>query len=439
MRHHIRFTESAWASLLSDLLRRLDVETAAVLIGRSLPTGGGWITVVEDVVLLADDGYELRRADQIRIDPVALNRIVRQARERERSVITVHTHPMSDQPWFSRADDLCDARLMPSFAVQVPDVPHGSIVVAASGIAEGRLFLDDGPSAAAISVVGQRLLHVTLPRDTAPVGWFSRQELALGAAGQQALRALRVGVVGLGGTGSVVVAQLAHLGFIELVLFDGDIVEASNVSRILAATVTDAGVTPKVEVARRYVASTGLPVRVDAYAQPVSGDEQIRVLRSCDVVFSCVDRHTPRALLNRLAYEALVPVIDMGCGFRVDRGGTISGCAGRVVVLGPGRPCLACWGDLDPEALRREALDDEARASELAEGYISGADVPQPSVIPFNTLLAGAAVIELLRVATGFAGGDDPPQRLAFAFATGVVRRNTLAGSAGCSVCGRVT
>lgn len=43
-------------------------------------------------------------------------------------------------------------------------------------------------------------------------GWFSRQGLALGEDGQRALRGLHVGIVGLGGTGSIAFTQLAHLG-----------------------------------------------------------------------------------------------------------------------------------------------------------------------------------------------------------------------------------
>jgi len=66
----------------------------------------------------------------------------------------------------------------------------------------------------------------------------------------------------------------------------------------------------------------------------------------------------------------------------VNEAGTIVGDAGRVVVVGPGRPCLACWGHLDPAALRMEALDEETRARGVAEGYIDGAVAPQPASSP---------------------------------------------------------
>jgi hypothetical protein len=71
----------------------------------------------------------------------------------------------------------------------------------------------------------------------------------------------------------------------------------------------------------------------------------------------------------------------------------------------------------------------------VADGYIEGAEVAQPSVVAFNTTIAGAAVIELLRLATGFAGTDDPPMRLHFDFESGTVGRNRLAGERNCGIC----
>jgi molybdopterin/thiamine biosynthesis adenylyltransferase len=266
---------------------------------------------------------------------------------------------------------------------------------------------------------------------------FARQVLALGADGQRALRALRVGVVGLGGVGSVVCVQLAHLGVGEIIAVDGDRVEASNMSRILGVHSGDNGKTHKAEVARRYVEQTGLPVTFCAVERYLQCRDGARGLAGCDVILSCVDRHMPRALLNRLAYEAQVPVIDIGSGFRVDLSGRIVGAAGRVVIVGPGRPCLACWGHIDPDAVRVEALSIDDRAALAAEGYVAGAEIPQPSVMPFNTMVAGAAVIEFLRLVTGFAGADEPPQRLAFQFTEGTVRRNGLADASECQICGR--
>jgi hypothetical protein len=128
--------------------------------------------------------------------------------------------------------------------------------------------------------------------------------------------------------------------------------------------------------------------------------------------------------------------VDLGVAFRVDESSKIIADAGRVVVVGPGRPCLACWGHLDPDELRREAQSEEDRARDAAAGYLQGAQEAQPSVMAFNTHVAGAGVIEVMRLATGFAGTDSPPLRMAFSFADGTVRRNTLADGRRCKICG---
>jgi molybdopterin/thiamine biosynthesis adenylyltransferase len=231
--------------------------------------------------------------------------------------------------------------------------------------------------------------------------------------------------------------QLAHLGVGTLILLDGDLVAASNLSRIAGATKDDVGQTYKVDVAVRYAKAVGLVGQVEAHCEFLGGVLHESLLGSCDIVVACVDRHTPRALLNRIAYRYMVPVIDLGTVFRVDPDWSrIVGDAGRVVVLDPGRPYLACWGHIDSHALRIEALSEEERESEIAEGYIQGAVVAQPSVVAFNTMVAGAGVAELLRLATAFAGVESPPLRLAFSFTEGTVRRNSLAPNSGCAICG---
>jgi len=219
-----------------------------------------------------------------------------------------------------------------------------------------------------------------------------------------------------------------------LVLIDGDLVESSNISRVIGARREDAGVVPKVDVATRYANALGLATTIEARRSMLQSDTDLAALRGCDVVMSCVDRHIPRALLNRLAYTAAIPVIDMGSAFRIE-GGEMTAGAGRVVTVGPGRPCLACWGHIDPDALRNEALGEEERENLERDGYVQGAQVPEPSVMPFNVQVAGVAVAQLLHIVTGFGDGD-MPDRLAFDFIRGTVKRNSLAGNPRCGICG---
>ncbi len=430
----LRALESQWNPFIKNLCERSDVETAGIILGERL--AGGDVVLARHMIGIPDEGYLIRRIDQLRLDPVALNRIIRSAREHDLSVITVHTHPNTSRPWFSAADDHGDARLMPSFFNQMQG-PHGSIVIAAqTGIPAGRVWSEDGTkSELETHVVGYTLrLHShTADEESGP--WFDRQCLALGKAGQDGMRRLHVVVVGLGGTGSVCFVQLAHLGVGRITVIDGDLVEDTNVSRIIGATTGDVGRTPKVEVAARYAEKLGLGTTVRCMAGNFGKEVSETDIEEADFILSCVDRHLPRALLNRLSYDKAIPLIDMGSAFRVDDAGRVVAGAGRVVIVGPDRPCLACWGHIDPDRIRIESLSDNERDQEIKEGYIAGAHVAQPSVISFNTTMAGAAVIELLRLVTQFAGTDDLPLRLSFDFTSGMVRRNRLPEGTGCGIC----
>ena len=179
----------------------------------------------------------------------------------------------------------------------------------------------------------------------------------------------------------------------------------------------------------------GLETKVQCVRGNFGKDVFASDIEGCDVAFSCVDRHLPRALLNRLSYEKGVPLIDMGSAFRVDGDGKVVAGVGRVVIVGPGRPCLACWGHIDPNRIRIESLSETDRTREIADGYIQGAEVRQPSVVAFNTAVAGSAVVEFLRLVTGFSGAGDPPLRLNFDFKAGTVARNRLQRSDACRIC----
>src|SRR3984957_15567051 len=186
----LRAMESKWNSFIDALRLRSDVETAGIILAERLR--GDEVLLVRDMIEIPDEGYLIRRGDQIRLGPVTLNRIIRPARDAGLSVITVHTHPGATHPWFSDADDAGDSRLMPSLLNQMPG-PHGSMVIAGStGLSIGRVGSEAGGS----FELNLRLVGNTFSSTSSVVkgrddfSWFSRQSLALGEGGQELLRDL---------------------------------------------------------------------------------------------------------------------------------------------------------------------------------------------------------------------------------------------------------
>jgi molybdopterin/thiamine biosynthesis adenylyltransferase len=252
-----------------------------------------------------------------------------------------------------------------------------------------------------------------------------------GKSGQARLNHSRVAVVGVGGTGSHVVQQLAHLGVGELTLIDPDLVEETNLSRLVGAVATDVG-RPKVAVMAERVAAIDSEISVRAAQESVIEIEP-SLLAFADVIMCCTDGHGSRALITELVQQYLVPAIDMGVEVQPERNFSMAG--GGVRVLLPGRSCLHCMGVIDPALVREEFLTDGERSIERLRGYLSNEDEPAPAVVALNGVVASLAVMELLQLLVGMFESDTA--RIVYRADHRLVRTVAAKSIEGCFVCGR--
>lgn len=206
---------------------------------------------------------------------------------------------------------------------------------------------------------------------------FARQQF-LGRTSDETFARCRVAVVGLGGGGSHIVQQLAHLGIGRFTLADGDRVENHNLNRLVGATAEDAwrGV-PKVEVARRLIKG----VNPDALVRTVGSrwQESAIALRDSDALFGCVDSYAERDEIEREARRYMIPYIDIGMDVTRASSGRGYVISGQVILSIPGRACMRCLGYLRDERL-------------AAEASLYGSAGPRPQVVWPNGVLASTAV-----------------------------------------------
>lgn len=383
------------------LLSHAPYEAAAFL--STEPSGDG--LVLRDVRAftadeMTDNGGELTLDEDIQARELA--RIKRTGH----ALVEVHTHPAAAGA--VRFSSLDDAEL-DSFARYVshklPGRPFGALVVGPTGYA-GRAWIDGQVQDLRLAPAGERVARLDwvdeAEKQTPPAheARFDRQVRALGPKGQALMAALRVGVVGVGGTGSIVVQQLAHLGVRRLTLVDDDRVEGSNLPRLAGASRLDAVLRRrKTTVARRAVRRVA-GRRTEVIA---TGDlrslASLRALRDVDLVVGCVDNDGARVVLTELAAAHLVPYLDIGVGIEAgSEGATMIG--GRVGFFIPGGPCLRCADEID-EAEAAEDLSPRAlHTMRVSRGYAPDRRV-EPALMPLNTTAASIAIIELLAFVTG--------------------------------------
>jgi molybdopterin-synthase adenylyltransferase len=198
----------------------------------------------------------------------------------------------------------------------------------------------------------------------------------LGINSERNLSMVRVGIVGLGGGGSHVVQQLAHIGVGQYVLVDPDVIEETNLNRLVGGTLADINASlTKIAIAVRVIRNVVRFPTIAAHSKP--WQEVVDDLKTCDVIIGGLDSAIAKDDLDRFCRRFLIPYIDMGMDVHEVGGHYL--IAGQVVLTTPGAPCLRCMGIVTEDALAREARN-------------YGAAGGKPQVVWPNGLLASAAV-----------------------------------------------
>jgi len=383
-------------------------EQFAVLLVGHRRRGRRLTLYCHQVIPYAADGRVLSNRSGIQLSPQGIVMMLNAAARAGTGLVEVHSHPGSDRSVsFSPVDE-----------AGFPDIVEHVFYSLGNGVVYGSVV------AGRRSMAGQVWLAPDLP--PVPIGAFleadgveylfsgsdgeqwsydeeryTRQLPVLGSQGQQKMSKVSVGIVGLGGTGSIVARTLAYEGVRSFVLVDHDTVATSNLNRLDGATRWDARLRRrKVKVARREIKRIAPDSRVRVIPHSLYTERAIEELIEVDVLFGCTDNDGTRVCLNEISAAYLKPYIDMGSAI-IAENGKVSEAGGRVTVVLPGEGCLLCAHAVDRRVAGHELARPQLQTFAVERGYVIGDTVPSPAVMSLNQVVAALAVTEFKALVAG--------------------------------------
>ena len=430
----LRFTHQRhWAEIESHLSEGPG-EQFAFAYTRPIRSGDDPILEVVGIELIPEHDTSCDRTGWT-INDYALDRVHNKALASGFGLVEFHNHELGP-PGFSLIDEAGLEPMARYVNAMLPDRPYGAGVYA-----QGRVHVEhwipkpDGLHRGrfrSVTVVGDEFRMLNPPQSTA-AGRLTRQSEVLGPHGMGTLAGLRVAIVGAGGTGSQAALTVGYLGVEDLVVLDDDIVEESNLNRLVTAGYADLEA-PKTLTARRRLREIDPTLRIHL-AAAVTPDGGPPELADVDIIFGCVDNDGPRDVLNQIAVDLAIPYIDVATAIFTDTSPPIIG--GRVIVVTPGGACLHCLQELDPVEVANWAKTPTQQEADRRHGY--GTTEANPAVVHLNGLAVNAAVAEF---AAWIAGHRSPAQWLDIELnetdtvpGVRVTPRQTRVASASCLAC----
>lgn len=399
-----------------------DDEHGAVIVAGMVDTPRGVRLLARDVVL-ARDGVDYvpgKRGYRMLTASFVTENILRCASDRL-VYLAAHSHGGDNSVGFSGDDLASHQRGYPALLSIADDLPVGALVFASNAIA-GDVWLPGGGRVALESarVVGrpQRSLFPSPPRHTAVETTYDRQARLFGDRGQDLLSAQKVGVMGAGGAGSLLVEYLSRLGVGHIVLADPDRIELSNLPRVVGSTRCDA--VPwltaqeqwprlrrlgerlsrsKTKIAARGAKRANRQLIFERIDGDVVDDAVAKRFVDCDFLFLAADSMRARLVFNALVHQYLIPGAQVGAKVTVDQAtGNVSDVFSVYRPVFPGSGCLWCNGLISSSRLQEEALSYTERREQR---YVDDATVHAPSVITLNAVASAHAVDDYLFSVTG--------------------------------------
>ncbi len=327
----------------------------------------------------------------------------------------MHSHPGTGWQGMS-LDDINAERNHAASTKGATGLPIIGLTIGSDGAWSARFWEKTKPRTyerfwcESVRVVGDAL-NITFMDELMPVPKFRKNlERTISAWGhkkQAVLSRLKIGIIGLGSVGSIISETLARMRASHVKLIDFDTIEYVNLDRTLHAYEDDS-TTGRAKVAVAADAfrksATSEKVTVEPIEWSVVEEPGFRDALDCDILFSCVDRPWPRAVLNFIAYAHLIPVIDGGIAIKIKPNGTMRSADWKSHIVGPGRKCLECLGQYDSglvSADREGYFDDPTYIQNLP---IDHSIKRNENVFAFSLSTASFHVLQMLSMVVAPSG-----------------------------------
>ncbi|MGB3653935.1 MAG: ThiF family adenylyltransferase [Rivularia sp. (in: cyanobacteria)] len=312
--------------------------------------------------------------------------------------LAVHCHGGKDEVRFSADDIASHERGYPALLDITRGGPIGALVFAKNAVAgdiwtpSGRYHLDR------LTIVGVNIRRLyPSPRKRTPIAnpIYDRHSRMFGDVRQEILSNLKVGIIGLGGGGSLINEWLSRLGVGHIVAIDFDRIEFTNLPRIVGATHWDAMTwltksdipwleklgkqlsNYKVHIARRVAKQANPSIRYDAIVGNIVDEETAKQLIDADFIFLAADSMQSRLVFNALVHQYLIPGMQIGAKVSVNKQTNQVGdifTATRPVLPYAYGGCLQCHELIPPARLQQETLTEEERRNQQ---YVEDENIAQ--------------------------------------------------------------
>jgi len=435
MQYRLKITEQTLKELQDLVFADLPLEAGAFALAGVAKHGDCDDVLVRRPIAIPKGQFSFQHELRLEISTQAINGLIALCESNRLGAVLCHSHP--DNIPYSGSDDHGERRIFEVLRRFIPaNAPTASLLFYPGGV-RGRVWIPKSRNPVPLSeiiVIGPSLKRIRL--DDASLDGnefdqeiFDRQLRAFGKYGQSMIARAKVGLVGVGGTGSPAAEQLVRLGVRDLVLIDRDEFEPSNITRVYGTFASASrqrwwyrGKKPKkVDLVASNLMKINPQASIQAEPKDIVIHDVARKLFDRDIIFLCTDNHWSRAIVNQIAYQYLIPTINLGV--RIDAiENRISDARGTMDVLRPGLPCLWCSQFLRGERIAAESMPAHDRRSLEREGYVEGIDTNAPSVVSMTTTISGMGVTQFLQLVTGFMGAGGDIARLNYNIMDGTVR-----------------
>jgi molybdopterin/thiamine biosynthesis adenylyltransferase len=405
--NEIRIPENIWDRVYQHMFGTSGEHFAFLFVEVS-EVENNTVLLTKDVMLISEDDTEISGFSlQMKLE--AILKVTNTAHKKKLALIEIHNHGsgFGRDVNFSDTDRKGFEEFVPYVLDVVPGKPYAALVITKEPLVEGMIWNTQNKAEpiSYVKIIGKKFRKLLTTsgkkyHKKTENKIFSRQVLAFGKEGQDNIQSVKVAIIGVGGIGSHVAQQLAYKGVRDFVLVDPDLVENTNLNRLIGATPNDVG-DQKVKVAGRMISKlTDNKAKILLLNSNLRNPQVFDALKQVDFIFGCVDNDGARLLLNQFAYSYLIHYIDCATGINISNS-VVEEAGGRVIVLEPQSPCLLCAKMIDLKEASDNLLPKEEYENKKKLGYIQGADIPDASVVSLNGVIASLGVVEFMMLVTG--------------------------------------